>query len=127
MPKQSRFRNTIKRAGDAKTLSQLLNVSGYRTVLMRDVLAEAKVRLLKAGRLNPGQEAIIGIQVQTIDNVMIACLGMPPDVQDKYRKQRTKDEFDKEVESMMDKISPVIIIPTGTVIGKPGSGKRFIH
>lgn len=82
-----------------------------RVVLYRDVLAEARKRLLKEKRLTSQTDTIIRIQLATLNAVVVDCVHITVAEGDKIRKERIKEVFEKEVTDMMRKIAPRIIVP----------------
>lgn len=80
-----------------------------------DAVAEAQKRLLLAGRITKESQANHDISVQLVTLEMIAneCLHIPPPLIDEIRAKRNTEQYEKNINAIMDRIAPRIIIPAG--------------
>lgn len=122
MPEAAKNPSKIELQKTVIEMAKLLNGIGFRTLMFRDVLVEATKKLHEAGRLKPEDAMVLDIQIRTADAILKSCFQMPPNRTEKYRKMRNVEDFNKEVEAMMDTISPIIVSPEGVII-KPGRGE----
>jgi len=91
-----------------------------RTVLYFDVMLESRSRLMRAGRLKKEHDMLLKVQLSTIKAILNDCLRTTPEEEAKVRQAREKETFEKEVDKMMDKLSPVIILsPSGGILTRP--------
>lgn len=109
MPTQARHQTMKKKADSFDELQELLGSIGFRTVLYRDVMEEARNQLKKTGRLKQKESYTLDIQIKTVDAILATCMGVPEVMKREYRAMRKKEDFDKEVSSMIDKIAPIVI------------------
>lgn len=109
MPMQARKAQMKKKADAFSELQELLGSIGFRTVLYRDVMEESRNQLKKAGRLQQKESYVLDLQIKTVDAILSTCMGVPEIMKKEYRAMRKKEDFDKEVKSMMDVIAPIII------------------
>jgi len=90
-----------------------------RTMLYFDVILESRSRLMRAGRLKREHDTLLKVQLSTIKAVLNDCLRTTPEEEAKIRQTREKEAFEKEVDKMMDKLAPVVILaPGGGILTK---------
>jgi len=109
--------------GGMEALRRQLNHAKERTLLLHDVLFEARVELMERRKLTPQLDAPLKVQLGTVKAILSDAFNMSEDEKQRIRKRRLPDAFKGEVDKMFDRMAPTVILsPTGTRLRKLEKG-----